>query len=209
MHHVRRHPHQPVVLISFHALEKHCKILVIDSAPVSFQIKSTVLSDMVFCGISDSFYRATPESPADSFLFMCAHLPHSQCHGCEPHNRAALDREKNCDWLAVTKWHLQFSSEGYIYWSSRALGRKKKSGFSQPRYEIVTLAGVVWRRERDSADMDQEERWCLWHSNVCLAIRELGYGYGEMLRSWRKNIPFLVEGREWVLLRIKRQWPSA
>lgn len=101
MDHVR---HQPGVVISFHALEIHCKTLLGVTIPRS-QIKAP-FHLIWFPGILWHFSQpllATPDSPANSFLFMCAHLPQSQCHGCEPHNRAALAREKKCDWLAVAK----------------------------------------------------------------------------------------------------------
>lgn len=58
------------------------------------------------------------------------------------------------------QWHLQFSNQGYpVYRSTRAVnGVKKKSLFSQFRYEKVTFAGVVYKREkeRESTDMDQQ-----------------------------------------------------
>lgn len=119
------------------------------SVQVSFQIKKQKQkqkNSFICYGILWHFRHRlpiAPESPADSFSFMCAHLPHSQCHECEPHNTATLDREKNCDWLAVTEvtFAVQQPRLSYLLIITCAgLG----GVFSQPRYEIATLAALEW-----------------------------------------------------------------
>lgn len=84
-----------------------------------------------------------------------------QCHGCEPHKRAALAGEKKCDWLARqsdicgSAANVIVSADPHMRWRE-----EKKILFFQPRYEMVTFAGVVWRQKREGergcADTHQE-----------------------------------------------------
>lgn len=89
--------------------------------------------------------------------------------GVNPITEPALASEKKCDWLASrsdicsSAAKVIVSADPHVQWGEREKKKeKKKSLFSQRRYEMVTFAGVVWRRERererDSADKKQEGR---------------------------------------------------
>merc|ERR1712002_574619 len=93
---------------------------------------------------------ATPESRADSFSFMCAHLFSPSVMAVNPIRELHWPVKRNAiGWLAEVTFAVQRRRLSCLQiLTCRGRGRKKKSLFSQPRYEKVTFAGVVWRPER-------------------------------------------------------------
>lgn len=102
MDHVRNYPHQPSVLITFHAFDEECKNQLTVTTPVIFQIKSTVSSDMVSWYFV-VFRLASPGHTWEPRWLILIHTwasAQSQCHGYESHRRATLASEKKCNWFA-------------------------------------------------------------------------------------------------------------
>lgn len=118
-----------------------------------WQKETQHISSDTFSWYFVAFALATPERPADSFLFMCAHLLQPLCHGCEPLYRLILDLKKikMCDWLPKAEVTFEVQqrrlSRLLIHMCSgrgKAYKKKKKAYFFPAGYEMVTFAGVVW-----------------------------------------------------------------
>lgn len=104
----------------------------------------------------------------------------SQCHGVNPIRESHWPVKRPAiGWLGKVTFAVRQRMLSSLQILTCDEGWEEKSLFFLPRYEKVTFAGVVWRRERERwrfCRYGSGGRRCVWHSNVCFTIRELGRG---------------------------------